>query len=68
MFQRAFSVHLPQGVFRCFHSECRAQGNTLDLWAPCHRRPIGQAAQSLGETVGPGLTSTDKPVTEKRNP
>ena len=28
---RSFSVHLGKGVFRCFHPECQAQGNTLDL-------------------------------------
>jgi hypothetical protein len=34
-------------VFRCFHPECQAQGNTLDLWAAYHRVPIAQAAESL---------------------
>jgi hypothetical protein len=65
---RSFSVHLSKGVFRCFHAECQAQGNTLDLWASFHRLPIGQAAQSLAATFAPALTSPDKPVTEKRNP
>jgi hypothetical protein len=65
---RSFSVHLGKGVFRCFHPECQAQGNTLDLWAAYHRLPIGQAAQSLAETFAPALTSPDKPVTEERNP
>jgi transposase InsO family protein len=65
---RSFSVHLGKGVFRCFHPPCQAQGNTLDLWAAYHRLPIGQAAQTLAETFAPGLTSPDKPVTEKRNP
>jgi transposase InsO family protein len=65
---RSFSVHLGKGVFRCFHPECQAQGNTLDLWAAYHRLPIGQAAQSLAGTFAPALTSPDKPVTEKRNP
>lgn len=65
---RSFSVHLSKGVFRCFHPECQAQGNTLDLWAAYHHLPIGQAAQSLAKTFAPALTSPDKPVTEKRNP
>ena len=65
---RSFSVHLGKGVFRCFHPECQAQGNTLDLWAAYHRLPVGQAAQSLAETFAPGLTSTDTSVTEERNP
>ena len=65
---RSFSVHLGKGVFRCFHPECQAHGNTLDLWAAYHRLPIGQAAQSLAETFIPDLTSPDKSVTEERNP
>jgi putative transposase len=65
---RSFSVHLGKGVFRCFHPECQAQGNTLDLWAAYHRLPIGQAAQSLAKTFAPHLTSAEKSVTEKRNP
>jgi putative transposase len=65
---RSFSVHLGKGVFRCFHPECQAQGNTLDLWAAYHRLPLGPAAQSLAETFAPHLTSPEKPVTEERNP
>jgi putative transposase len=65
---RSFSVHLGKGVFRCFHPECQAQGNTLDLWAAYRRLPIAPAAQSLAETFIPDLTSREKSVTEKRNP
>lgn len=65
---RSFSVHLGKGVFRCFHPPCQAQGNTLDLWAACHRLTIGQAAQSLATAFAPHLTSTEKPAIEKRNP
>ncbi len=65
---RSLSVHLGKGVFRCFHPDCQAQGNTLDLWAAYHRMALGQAARSLAETFAPGLTTTNKPVTEKRNP
>jgi putative transposase len=65
---RSFSVHLGKGVFRCFHPECQAQGNTLDLWAAYHRLPIGQAAENLAKTFAPQLTSPEKPVIEKRNP
>ena len=64
----SFSVHLGKGVFRCFHPECQAQGNTLDLWAAYHRLPIGQAAESLAKIFAPHLTSAEKSVTEKRNP
>ena len=65
---RSFSVHLGKGVFRCFHPECQAHGNTLDLWAAYHRLPVAQAATNLAQTFAPGLTSPNKPVTEKRNP
>ncbi len=65
---RSFSVHLGKGVFRCFHPECQARGNTLDLWAAYHRLSIGQAAESLASTFAPHLTSAEKSATEKRNP
>jgi putative transposase len=65
---RSFSVHLGKGIFRCFHPQCQVQGNTLDLWAACHRLPIGQAADSLAKMFAPHLTSAEKSVTEMRNP
>jgi putative transposase len=67
---RSFSVHLGKGVFRCFHSQCQAQGNTLDLWAAYHRLPIRKAAQDLAQTFVPHLTAAQQPftLTEKRNP
>jgi len=65
---RSFSVHLGKGVFRCFHPECQAQGNTLDLWAAYCRLPVGLAAQNLAQTFALDLTSPHKPVTEERNP
>jgi transposase InsO family protein len=64
----SFSVHLGKGAFHCFHPQCQAKGNTLDLWAAYHRLPIGQAAENLAMTFAPHLTSPEKPVTEKRNP
>jgi putative transposase len=64
----SFSVHLGKGVFRCFHSECQAQGNTLDLWAAYHHLPVGQVVESFAQTFAPHLTSAEKSVTEKRNP
>jgi len=54
-----------KGVFRCFHPECQAQGNTLDLWAAYHRLSLGQAAENLAKTFAPHLTSPEKPVTEE---
>jgi len=71
---RSFSVHQRKGVFRCFHPQCQAQGNTLDLWAAYHRLPLGQAAESLATTFASHLTSPEKSATEnqaateKRNP
>jgi len=65
---RSFSVHLGKGLFRCFHPQCQAQGNTLDLWAAYHRLPIGQAAQSLAHAFAPHLTSDQESVTERRYP
>ena len=31
--QATFSAHLGKHIFQCFHADCRAQGNVLDLWA-----------------------------------
>ena len=62
---RSFSVNLPRGVFRCFHPQCRAQGNALDLWAAVHALPIRDAARQLQET----LPSTNpKPPAREEEP
>jgi DNA primase len=63
---RSFSVHPRKGVFRCFHPECQAQGNTLDLWAAYHRLPVGQAAESLANIFASHLTSAEKSATENK--
>lgn len=57
---QSFSVHLGKGVFQCFHADCQAKGNTIDLWAAYHRLQIGQAAESLAQTFAPHLTSPEK--------
>lgn len=44
---RSFSVQLDKQVFRCFHAECAAQGNVLDLWAAVRRLPLYEAALDL---------------------
>ena len=44
---RCFSVHLKKGVFRCFHPECRAHGNVLDLWARHTGLPLREASVDL---------------------
>jgi transposase InsO family protein len=48
---RSFSVNLPRGVFRCFHPQCQAQGNALDLWAAVHGLPIREAARQLQDSL-----------------
>ena len=55
---RSFSVNLDRGVFRCFHPECKAQGNVLDLWAACRNLPLSDAARSLAERFAPDLIPT----------
>jgi transposase len=48
--QPTFSAHLGKQVFQCFHADCRAQGNVLDLWAAMHKLPLYEAALHLAET------------------
>jgi transposase InsO family protein len=60
---RSFSVNLPRGVFRCFHPQCGAQGNALDLWAAVHGLPIREAALQLQET--PPLKNNKPPNREE---
>ena len=64
---RSFSVHLGKGVFRCFHGECQAQGNVLDLWARHTGLPLREAAVDMatrfGVTPPPG-TRGEEPVTD----
>ena len=47
---RSFSVHLSKQIFHCFHGECSAQGNALDLWAAVRRLPLYEAALDLANT------------------
>jgi transposase len=53
---RSFSVNLDQQIFRCFHAECSAQGNVLDLWAAVHRLPLYEAALHIVKTFALQLT------------
>jgi hypothetical protein len=53
---RTLSINLAQGVFRCFHPECGAQGNVLDFWAALHGQTLHEAALSLVDMFG--LNST----------
>lgn len=52
---RSFSVNLDRGIYRCFHPECQAQGNVLDLWAACHGMELPDAARDLAERFAPHL-------------
>jgi transposase InsO family protein len=49
---RSFSVHLDKGVFRCFHPDCQAQGNVLDLWARRTGLPLHDAALDMADRFG----------------
>ncbi len=61
--QPTFSANLGKHIFQCFHADCRAQGNVLDLWAAVHKLPLYEAALHLAETFG-----FPRNRTEKRNP
>jgi len=53
---RTFSVQLTRQAFRCFHADCSAHGNVLDLWAAVHRLPLYDAALHLAQTFHLKLT------------
>ena len=60
--QRTFSAHLGKNLFQCFHADCRAQGNVLDLWAAVHHLPLYEAALHLAETFQVPRNREDEPV------
>ena len=62
---RTFSVHLDQGVFRCFDSRCGHQGDVIDLWAGARGLSLREAALDLVRTLA--LEPAPCPGTEKRN-
>jgi transposase len=66
--ERTFSVNLSKDIFRCFHADCAAQGNALDLWAAVHRLPLYEAALHLAETFGLARNREEEPVTGTRHP
>lgn len=65
---RTFSVNLSKNIFRCFHAECRAQGNVLDLWGAVHHLPLYEAALHLAETFGLARNREEEPVPGTRHP
>jgi transposase len=64
---RSFSVHLGKGVFRCFHADCGAQGNVLDLWAAVHGLAVYEAALHLAQTFGVARNREEEPVKGTRS-
>ena len=64
--ERTFSVNLDKNMFRCFHAECGAQGNALDLWGAVHRLPLYEAALHLAETFGLARNREEEPVAGTR--
>ena len=60
--QPTFSAHLGKHIFQCFHADCRAQGNVLDLWAAIHQLPPYQAALHLAETFHLPRNREEEPV------
>ena len=61
---RSFSVHLAKNIFQCFHPQCAAQGNVLDLWAAVHKLPLREAAMHLAQTFHISINSNreEEPV------
>jgi hypothetical protein len=57
---------MDKNMFRCFHAECGAQGNALDLWGAVHRLPLYEAALHLAETFGLARDREEEPVTGTR--
>jgi transposase len=60
--QPTFSAHLGKHIFQCFHADCRAQGNVLDLWAAVHQLPLYEAALHLAETFHLPRNREEEPV------
>ncbi len=60
--QRTFSAHLGKNIFQCFHADCHAQGNVLDLWAAVHHLPLYEAALHLAETFHVPRNREEEPV------
>ena len=61
-----FSAHLGKHIFQCFHAECGAQGNVLDLWAAVHKLPLYEAALHLAETFHLPRNREEEPVSGSR--
>ena len=60
--QPTFSAHLGKHIYQCFHAECGAQGNVLDLWAAVPKLPLYEAALHLAETFPLPRNREEEPV------
>jgi transposase len=64
--QRTFSANLSKHLFQCFHADCGAHGNVLDLWAAVHHLPLYDAALQLAETFRLQRNREEEPVSGTR--
>jgi len=65
---RTFSAHLGKNIFQCFHADCGAHGNVLDLWAAIHHLPLYDAALHLAERFQLQTNREEEPVPGARKP
>ncbi len=65
--QRTFSAHLGKNVFQCFHADCAAHGNVLDLWAALQHLPLYEAAWHLAQTFHVAPNREEEPVKGTRS-
>ena len=64
--QPTCSAHLGKHLFQCFHADCGAHGNVLDLWAALHKLPLYEAALQLAETFHLPRNREEEPVSGTR--
>jgi transposase len=64
--QPTFSAHLGKHIFQCFHADCGAHDNVLDLWAAIHKLPLYEAALHLAETLQLPRNREEEPVSGTR--
>jgi transposase len=65
--QRTFSAHLGKNIYQCFHADCGAHGNVLDLWAALQHLPLYEAALHLAETFHLPRNREEEPVRGTRS-
>jgi hypothetical protein len=65
--QRTFSAHLGKNIYQCFHADCGAHGNVLDLWAALQHLTLYEAALHLAETFHLPRNREEEPVRGTRS-